>query len=70
MMMEGRMPGDPNDCREHAKRCWALAGDAKNPELKHSLIEIAHHWTVLAADLEATHKLLEQWGVAPDKKAG
>jgi DNA-binding NtrC family response regulator len=19
------MPGDPNECREHAKRCWALA---------------------------------------------
>ena len=62
------MPGDPEECRQHAKRCWALAGEAKNPELKKSLIEIAHRWTVLAADLEATHKLLTMWGDPPDKQ--
>ena len=53
------MPGDPKECREHARRCWALAGEAKNPEIKNSLIEIAQRWTVLASDLEATHKLLK-----------
>ena len=69
-MMEGRMPGDPEECRQHAKRCWALAGEARNPELKNSLIEIAQRWTVLAADLEVTHDLLRKWGDPPDKKAG
>ena len=52
------MPGDPEECRQHAKRCWALAGEARNPELKN------------AADLEATHALIEKWGDRPEKKAG
>lgn len=64
------MPGDPEECREHAKRCWALAGEAKSPELKQSLFEIAQRWTRLASDLGATHELLRKWGDAPDKKAG
>ena len=64
------MPGDPEECRQHAKRCWALAGEAKNPEIKNSLVEIAQRWTTLAADLEATHKLLKAYGDAPDKKTG
>lgn len=64
------MPGNPEECREHAKRCWALAGETKNPELKHSLLEIAQRWTRLATDLEATHDLLRKWGDAPDKKTG
>ena len=64
------MPGDPEECRQHAKRCWALAGEAKNPEIKSSLVEIAQRWTALAADLEATHKLLKALGDAPDKKTG
>jgi hypothetical protein len=65
------MPGDPEECRQHAKRCWALAGEAKNPEVKNSLVEIAQRWTALAADLEATHRLLKAFGDAPpDKKTG
>lgn len=64
------MPGDPEECRQHAKRCWALASEARNSEIKNSLVEIAQRWTALAADLEATHKLLKAFGDAPDKKAG
>lgn len=64
------MPGDPEECRQHAKRCWALAGEARNPEVKKSLVEIAQRWTALAADLEATHKLLKEIGDEPDKKTG
>jgi hypothetical protein len=70
------MPGDPKECREHAKRCWALAAEAKNPALKESLVDIAQRWAVLATDLEATKRLLDAWGepgfpqgcVAPDVK--
>jgi hypothetical protein len=64
------MPGDPEECRAHAKRCWALAGEAKNPEIKNSLLEIAHRWTRLAVDLEVTRELLRKWGDAPDTKTG
>jgi hypothetical protein len=28
------MPGEPNECREHAERCWVLASTTKNPVLK------------------------------------
>jgi hypothetical protein len=56
------MPGDPKECREHAKRCLKIAQEATNPALKASLEEIAQQWLRLAADLEATKPLLEEWG--------
>jgi hypothetical protein len=34
------MPGDPKRCREHAKRCWALASEVTTPVLKESLLEL------------------------------
>ena len=55
------MPGDPKECREHAKRCWALASEVTNPALKESLVDTAQRWPRLATDLEAMHILLEQW---------
>lgn len=70
------MPGDPKECRERAKRCWALAAEARNPVLKESLVDLAQRWAVLASDLEATKRLLDGWGepgfpkgcVGPDVK--
>ena len=56
------MPGNPKECRENAKRCWALASEATNPVLKESLIDTAQRWSRLAADLESMHILLEEWG--------
>ena len=53
------MPGDPKRCREHAKRCWALASEVTNPVLKESLLDAAQRWAVLAAELETIHSLLE-----------
>ena len=64
------MPGDPNECREHATRCWALAAEVSNPVLKDSLTDLAQRWARLAADLQSTRRLLEQWGDKPDMKAG
>ena len=55
----GHMPGDPKRCREHAKRCWALASEITNPVLKESLTDAAQRWAVLAAELETIHSLLE-----------
>jgi len=56
------MPGNPKECREHAKRCWALASEVANPVLRDSLLETAQRWSRLAVDLEAVHFLLEEWG--------
>jgi hypothetical protein len=56
------MPGDPKECREHAKRCWELASEATNPVLKESLIDLAQRWARLASDLEVTKRMLDAWG--------
>ena len=66
------MPGDPKECREHAKRCVKIAQETTNPALRASLEEIAQQWLRLAADLEATKPLLEAWGepCAPGCKQG
>jgi hypothetical protein len=55
------MPGDPSICRQHAKRCWALAGETKNPVLIDSLVDLARRWAMLAHDIQFTRDLLEQW---------
>jgi hypothetical protein len=65
----GHMPGDPKQCREHAKRCWALASEITNPVLKESLTDAAQRWAVLAAELETIHSLLEALE-EPEKEAG
>ena len=67
---ERYMPGDPKECREHAKGCLALAAETKNPVLKESLVEIAQKWARLATDLEATQALLAVWGPEKPKKVG
>ena len=59
------MPGDPKECREHGKRCWALAAETQNPVLKESLVDLAQRWALLAVDLQHTRELLAQWGPNP-----
>ena len=53
------MPGNPKECREHAKRCWALASKTKNPVLKDSLVGLAQNWARLARELETNKRLLD-----------
>ena len=64
------MPGDPEECREHAKRCWALAAETKNPDLRASLTDLAQRWARLATDLDATDELLKQWSEQPRQRVG
>ena len=64
------MPGDPNECREHARRCLALASEITNPVLKESLLDTARRWTRLATDLETVRRLIDEWGSESPKKAG
>ena len=56
------MPGDPKECRERAKRCHQMAAETTHPNLKQSLTEIADHWMRLATELDATKRLLDEWG--------
>ena len=65
------MPGDPNECRERAKRCWALAAEANDSSIKDSLVDLAQRWALLAVDLELTQRLLDTWGDdAPNNMTG
>ena len=43
-------------------------GEARSPEIKNSLVEIAPRWAALATDLDATHKLLKALEDATDNK--
>ena len=63
------MPGDPNECREHTKRCWALAAETNDPVLKDSLLDVAQRWARLASELETTWNLIDQ-AQQPDLKVG
>ena len=59
------MPGDPKTCKEHAKRCWALAAETTNPAIQDSLVDLARRWMRLASDLQFTRELMEEWGDKP-----
>ncbi len=57
------MPGDPKECREHAKNCLKLAAEATNEAAKLRFEQLAQTWMRLATDLEAAMTLLEEWGL-------
>jgi hypothetical protein len=56
------MPGDPKECREHAKHCFVLASEAPTAIGKERFEKLAQRWLALAADIEAARALLQQWG--------
>jgi hypothetical protein len=55
----GVVPGDPKECRIHAKNCMQLAETATAPELRRTYVDLAHHWNRLAVELEDAKAL---WG--------
>lgn len=62
------MPGDPKECREHAKQCFKLAELALTPDAKAYLFELARTWLKLASELETAKGLLDDWGEAAGGK--
>jgi len=62
------MPGDPEECRAHARRCAELAASAKTPQLRKTLTDLSRSWAHLAAQLEATEALLHHYGQPSDQK--
>ena len=56
------MPGDINECLEHAKNCLRLAAEARRPSDKQHFEALAARWMAIAKDLQATKVLLAAWG--------
>jgi hypothetical protein len=46
------MPGDPKECREHARRCAELAQLATTQEARQQFLSLQMSWIRLAADLD------------------
>ena len=61
------MPGDPNECREHAKNCRDMAEAAVSPLAKARFEDLARTWTRLANDPEHAKALVEHWGRSEDQ---
>ena len=47
------MPGDPKECRKHARNCLRIAEASANAEITRTFVDLAHSWTRLALDLES-----------------
>ena len=56
--MEGLMPGDPKECRQHALNCVHLAKGASTPEQRDHFAKLARTWIKLAEELEQTEVFL------------
>jgi hypothetical protein len=61
------VPGDPDECRAHAKKCADMASRATNPQHKQLLTNLAQSWTKIALDLERNQALMEAY---PPPRAG
>jgi hypothetical protein len=64
------MPGDPKECREHAKHCQEMADAAQSPLAKARFEDLARTWLRLASDLEHAKALVENWGDPKLSKTG
>jgi hypothetical protein len=53
------VPGDPKECRERALRCAKLAAEARTPQIRDSILDIAQTWSRLADELEQTQRLID-----------
>jgi hypothetical protein len=56
------MPGDPNRCREHARRCAEIARQTASPQVRDHFTSLERSWLRLAAEIESGQKLLDLIG--------
>jgi hypothetical protein len=56
------MPGDPEECRGHAKRCQAIADESSSLAAKNLFQHLAKTWIRIANDHERAKALLKTWG--------
>jgi hypothetical protein len=65
------MPGDPEECREHAAHCRELAAAAGASAARKTIIALAEHWERLANELESAQRFLKAMGsIEPTKPPG
>jgi hypothetical protein len=64
------MPGDPKECREHAKRCLRLAAESPSALAKATFEDLAKTWMRLATGLEHAKALVDHWNNEDTKKTG
>jgi hypothetical protein len=55
------MPGDPTECREHARECERIANTATNEQTRETFQNLAKTWLRLASELEFSKALLNTW---------
>jgi hypothetical protein len=55
------MPGDPKECRDHARECQRLAQTARSETARLAFDNLANTWLGLAHELEVTKALLDTW---------
>jgi hypothetical protein len=63
------MPGDPQECRENAKRCLDMAQAAATQAGRKRFEMLARKWLALATDYDAANLLLTNWGDLPSRHA-
>ena len=64
------MPGDPKECRQHAKQHLELAESAPSVIARVRFEGLAHSWLRLASELEQAKALLEHWGNPKLRRTG
>ena len=53
------MPGDPTECRQHARCCAELASIASTPEARHTFLSLQMTWIRLAMELDQAGALIK-----------
>jgi ribosome-binding factor A len=53
------MPGNPKECRQHARRCAELASIATTQEAREQFLSLQMSWIRLAADLEQAKAFID-----------
>ena len=53
------MPGDPKECRQHARRCAELASIATTLEARDTFLSLQMTWIRLAVELDQARALIK-----------
>jgi hypothetical protein len=63
------MPGNPEECRQHALACVRLAQTSATPQGRDHFAKLARTWITLAEDLERNRFFLDDES-EPSKRTG
>jgi hypothetical protein len=55
------VPGDPKECREHARHCAELAKQASTADARQTFLRLERSWLRLAVELEDSARFLNAW---------